>query len=167
MSNLHGHQFVRARLQKDVLQPHLLFSCGEDGPDLNNSYTSRIDSNSLTVTGDILQNPEWFALPQQSIHADLCTPGHPPPTPKIGNPYWLTAILPAASWTSAAALSVICVCCVESVFRVHRETFNLAFVSLTSRRQVTLRRSALCSGIWRSRCVAFRGAWQLTSPSCG
>lgn len=90
-----------------------------------------------------------------------------PPTPKIGNPYWLTAILPAASWTSAAALSVICVCCVESVFRVHRETFNLAFVSLTSRRQVTLRRSALCSGIWRSRCVAFRGAWQLTSPSCG
>lgn len=35
--------------------------------------TSRIDSNPLTAIGELLQNPEWFALPQQSIQADLCT----------------------------------------------------------------------------------------------
>lgn len=72
---------------------------------------SRIDSNSPTAIGEILQNPEPFASPQQSIRADLCTPKK---IPKIGTPYRLAAISPAASWTqcgSSGTKHPFCVLC--------------------------------------------------------
>lgn len=104
MSNLHGHRFGWVRLHKDVLQPHVFFSRCEDCPSperyLHLKQAELIRSLWQPLV-KFLQKTEMICLTTtQHPSRLLCT------QPKIGNPYWLAAISPAARWTSAAARSV-------------------------------------------------------------
>lgn len=74
-------------------------------PDLNDTYIWN-KPNWFDLSGS-----RWWNFLQKTEMICLTTTEHPSrllcTQPKIGNPYWLAAISPAARWTSAAARSVI------------------------------------------------------------
>lgn len=118
--------------------------------------TSQIDSNSLTAIGEILQNPEWFALPQQSIQADLCTSKNTKNRKSLSARSNLACSqLDQCSGSRKRHFCVLC-CWGGSEYTV-RETFILTFVSLTLHWQVTWSRSALCSGEMEVKMCGLRG----------
>lgn len=165
MSNLHGHRFGWVRLHKDVLQPHVFFSRCEDCPRPERYLylkQAELIRSLWQPLVKFLQKTEMICLTTTEHPSRLlCT------QPKIGNPYWLAAISPAARWTSAAARSVIFLC-VRVCVCVFSSSLLRASPCIGGWLQVSLQ-SVLAK--WRWGRVVFEVrrwyTWQLTSPSCG